>query len=126
MSKEDSLKDLSNTIKEFISDVRDNIATDSTEKGNLLQVEFFFNKMDYGTIMDYAIQHILPYEKKIKKRKLSFFVKNKEKIFGGLPMEEINKLSKKITEEISEEDQNVIWSYFDVIISIVEDYKKDV
>lgn len=118
-----------NTILEFITDLKEAIFTNPTEHGDLLLVEFFFTKMTATSVTDHIVSHVLPHKAKIQKRDIQFFIDQKREIFAGLPEERVEyfaNLVKKSKEEggMSSDDRNTIWSYFDMLILLAEEYKK--
>ena len=129
MSSGDALSDMKLTIEEFIGDLRENIFT-KEEEGDLLLVEFFFKKMNNEKLMNHIIEHVLPYSKKIKNRKESFFIKKKDHIFAGIPKDKTEYFAKLIIKKeseggLSDENRQVIWTYFDTITTIAKLYKKE-
>lgn len=126
---EDQTLDIKNTVLELIEDLRDNIFTKSSEKGDLLLVEFYFKKMAPVKISDHVVTHVLPYKGAIENRHISFFKEKKYDIFKGLPQDKVDYFSRLVenSEEeggLSEEDKNVVWSYFDTLSMLAERYKK--
>jgi hypothetical protein len=120
-------ENIKKTILEFIADIKDNIFTDTTEQGDLLLVEFFFNKMDVQSVTNKIVDHLLPHAEMIKRRDINFFINKKKEIFAGLPEDRVNHLVRLIDPEndkLSEEDREVIWAYFDTLLSLAEEYKK--
>lgn len=127
MSSDDSIiDDLKETILEFIVDMKDNVFTTEDEKADMMLVEFFFRKHDKTYIMKHAIDFILPWKKKIKARNDNFFIENR-KIFAGIPEDRIDYFSSLWTREdkITQDDKDAIWEYFDTIIDLIEQYRKN-
>lgn len=124
-----SKDDIKNTVLEFIRDLKDNVLTKPTEQGELALVEFFFKKMSSSSVASHVVTHVLPHEKKIKDRDLSFFIKEKSNIFGGLPSDRVEHFSILVTSPpgkggMSNEDKDVVWAYFDSLIDLSKIYKK--
>jgi hypothetical protein len=122
-------RDIKNTVLELVADFKDNIFTKPLEQGDLLLVEFFFKKTDEKTIADRIVKHVLPYKKKIEKRKVKFFLIKKNEIFANLPTERVEyfaNLVQKTEDEggMSQDDKNAVWAYFDTLIELAEQYKK--
>lgn len=122
--------DIKSTSLELIADFRDNIFTNPVEQGDLLLVEFFFKKMEPKDIADRIVKHVLPHKKKIEKRKTRFFIVKKNVIFAGLPQDRVDYFANLVnTPEheggMSDENKDVIWTYFDTFIGLAEDYKKN-
>ena len=122
--------DIKKTVLEFIKDLKDNVLTDATEQGELALVEFFFKKMSPSSVASHVVTHVLPHEKKIKERDLSFFVKEKSNIFGGLPPDRIEHFSAIVTLPpnkggMSLEDKKIVWVYFDSLVDLAKIHKKN-
>lgn len=122
-------QDIRNTVLELIVDFKENIFTKPDEKGDLMLVEFFFNKMDACVMTDRIVKHVLPFSKEIAARKVSFFLEKRNEIFGGLPKERVDYFSSLIhkTENeggLSDENKQIVWAYFDTLVALAEEYKK--
>lgn len=125
MSGIEPLSDLKKTILELILVLKDNMLTRPDEQGDLMMVEFFFERMHVESIMQHAIKNILPYKKYITNRNQNFFLENK-KIFGGLPDDRVEHYANLVatSDRLDDDDREEIWEFFDVIISLVELYRK--
>ena len=121
--------DAKQTILEFIKELRDGVFTEPSDQGDLLLVEFFFQKLHPLTVMAHLTEHILPYEKEIKGKERSFFITKKDKIFQGLPKERIDYFAKMITKPeaeggISKDTENAVWEYFKTLRALAIAFKK--
>ena len=121
-----SCKDLKETLLDFIADLKDNIFYTNEEKGELMLVEFFFKRLHTGRVMQHILKHVVPHKKMIKNRDLDFFIENRS-IFSGLPEDRIDHYSDVLSHQtkIDDDDMNVIWQYFETMIAIAEQYKKN-
>lgn len=120
-------ENIKNTVLEFIIDLREAIFTDSAERGDLLTVEFFFKKLTNTSVADHIVLHVLPHKSKISNRDVQFFIDQKDRIFAGLPANRVEYFIGLVQNKdggLSTEDQNTIWSYFDMLILLAEEYKK--
>lgn len=108
----------------LISDLKDNVFTECEEQSDLAMVEFFFDRLSTDVIMKRVVDKVLPYEKQIKDRDIDFFRKN-DSIFGGLPGDRVEHYKKEIL-TLSKENQDILWSYFDVIVKHAKIYKKNI
>jgi hypothetical protein len=130
MSNRNIPQDIKNTVLELIIDFKDNIFTKHEEKGDLMIVEFFFQKLNPDVIAERIVMHVLPYSKAIEARDITFFLEKKNEIFAGLPAERVIYFSELIQKEegrggMSEENKNVVWAYFDTLKALGEKYKKN-
>lgn len=124
-----SSEDIKNTVLELIRDLKDNVLTQKTEQGELLLVEFFFKNMTAASLSNHIVTYVLPHEKRIAERDISFFIKEKSKIFASLPTDRIDHFVQLVTSPsskggISAEDRDVVWSYFDCLVDLAKKYKK--
>lgn len=120
-------EDLKSIILDFINDLRENVFTLESEKGDLMVVEFFFKRMSPESIASHVIKHVLPHAEVIAKRDLNFFLDNKA-LFSGLPDDRVVYYSRMISEDknrLTDEDRKTIWEYFDVMIKLMEIHKKN-
>lgn len=125
------LSNLKLTITELITDLKDNMFTSPDEQSDLSMVEFFFNCLPEKELMQHVVENTLPFSAQIRARDMNFFITQKNKIFEGLPEERINHFEKLITTPqskggMTDENKDVIWSYFQTIIRIAEEYKKNI
>jgi len=123
-------QDIRNTVLELIIDFKENIFTKPEEKGDLMLVEFFFTKMKPETITDRVVKHVLPFSKEIAARKETFFLEKRNEIFGGLPKERVDYFSGLIGKDeneggMSDENKEIVWAYFDTLVALAEEYKKN-
>ena len=125
MSSINPLEALKTTILDLIGVLKDHMLTEYEEQGDLVLVEFFFQRMDHEKIMDHVVTHVLPFSTKIRKRDQTFFLNNKG-IFAGLPENRIDHYSDVIvnSSRLSREDRDEIWEYFDTIVALAEKYRK--
>ena len=126
MSKIDPIKDLKNTVLDFIGTLKDEILTRDQERGELLIVEMYFKNLHPERLMNHIIDKILPHTDKIKNKELIFFSKNKGALFAGLPADRISYYSDLImnSNRLDDEDRDEIWEYLEVIVALAEVYKK--
>lgn len=124
------LDDIKTTVLEFINDLKENIFSKG-EATDLAFVEMFFGCMEPAEIMDNVVQNILPNAEQIRNRNLNFFVEQKSKIFQGLPTDRVDHIELLLTLSpekggMSEENKDVVWSYFEAMVDIASEYKKKI
>lgn len=124
------LSQLKTTVRELIADLSENIFTSKEEKSDMALVDVFFECMSESQLMNHTIINTLPFAEQIKARDVHFFTTQKDKIFEGLPSDRIDYFEKLITTSsdeggMSDENKNVIWDYFNIIVAIAEKYKKN-
>jgi hypothetical protein len=119
---------LKNHMLELVDDLKCifTLPNDTTDL-NILKIGL--SVMNEVEIMNGVIENFLPYKKQITDRNISFFKEHKNQIFKGLDQKRVDYFDSRITKPpseggISDEDKEVIWQYFDVIIQLSEEYKK--
>ena len=126
MSTGSDLADLKIVMKEFIADLR-HIFTSVDEQRDLLIIQPFFERLSPERIMHSMISKVLPHASMIATRDSNYFVDH-DTIFQALPQSRANHYrdfwSGKGDKNLSNDDKNAIWAYFDTIIEIVKNYKK--
>ena len=126
MATGDDLSDLKIVMKEFIADLR-HIFTSIDEQRDLLIIQLFFEKLSPERIMHHMISKVLPHANMIDLRDSNYFVEH-DTIFQALPQSRSKHYrdfwSGKGDKNLSDDDKNAIWAYFDTIIEIVKSYKK--
>jgi hypothetical protein len=125
----DIKEDAKRTIIEFIIDLRTGIFSNPSEQLELVFVEAYYTKKDPEEAIHHLVSHVLPYREHITKRNLQFFVEKKDDIFRGLPQARIDHFAMLVATPselggLDEENKGIIWEYFDVFISLAEEYKK--
>lgn len=114
------------SLLELIQDMHDNIfAPYSPEKGDMLLLQYFFERMSAADLLSHVIKHFLPNSANIANRDLGFLHKS-----GGalpaLPKDRVYNLVLMIEGKkpgISSENRDVIFSYFDCIIKSASKFK---
>ncbi len=126
MTTGSDLADLKIVMKEFIADLR-HIFTSVNEQRDLLIIQLFFERLSPERIMQSMISKVLPHASIIAVRDSNYFVEH-DTIFQALPQSRANHYrdfwSGKGDKNLSIDDKNAIWAYFDTIIEIVKNYKK--
>ncbi len=126
MATGDDLADLKIVMKEFVADLR-HIFTSIDEQRDLLIIQLFFEKLSPERIMHHMISKVLPHSNIIALRDSNYFVEH-DTIFQALPQSRSKHYrdfwSGQGERNLSVDDKNAIWAYFDTIIEIVKSYKK--
>lgn len=126
MATGDDLADLKIVMKEFVADLR-HIFTSIDEQRDLLIIQLFFEKLSSERIMHHMISKVLPHSNIIALRDSNYFVEH-DTIFQALPQSRSKHYrdfwSGQGERNLSVDDKNAIWAYFDTIIEIVKSYKK--
>ena len=130
MSSEQHLNDMKKTVLEFIGDLKDNVLTAPEDQGDLVLVEFYFNRMHPLMLMEHIIKHVAPHRQQIESRNVQFFIEQKDKIFANLEPSKVDYFAKMCSVEgkegIGAENRDVIWAYFDTMLCIAAKYKKTI
>ena len=108
------------TILEFVKDVS-HIATQD-EQYLVSSAQVFFNITSDRAIMSKCVRFVLPRKEEIVTRQSAFLDKGLLEILRELTGANV---SLSLGGRLSEEDQRVIWNYLDIILALVEKYKKN-
>ncbi len=102
-------------ILSLISQLRDCVCENEEEEGDLAIIEFLIEKQDATTTLNNFVEHVFPHRKYIAKRDKNFFKVNKA-IFKGLPDKKVEHYGKKLTDEVHQENIDIIFDYFDEML----------
>ena len=124
--------DIKQNAIEFIEDLRSNAFEDDQKaQGDLLKVEIFFKLMTDEQIAAHIVEKVLPFAKQIEARKVNFFYKRRNEIFGGIgDQSKIDYYASKFTLPekkggLKKDDVEVSFKYFDTFIALAQHKKKD-
>ena len=117
---------LKTTICEFVDD----LGIVFSGSSDLLLVKMFFESMNPESCAQHVVRHVLPHERHIVARNKSFFIDEKDTIFSGLPKNKIQTYSSILSKGPDEggpstENMEMIWRYFDVMISLAKRCRKN-
>lgn len=94
------------------------------DSDDIVFIRFFFEQMSSEKTMQHVISRVLPWSKQIKNRDDDFFYNNKH-IFGDLPKEKVDYVSKLWKSDVLDnEDKDEIWQFFEVFVLYAEKFKK--
>jgi hypothetical protein len=112
---------------DLLDELADSICRTKVERGELTMVVFFFKKLHPMRCMDHVVEHVLPRKRHIEKRNDKFFDENKYSIFAGMPDDRIEYYAGllKNKNRVSQDNLSVIWDYFDTMLALAEQYKKN-
>jgi hypothetical protein len=124
--------DIKQNAIEFIEDLRTNAFEDDTKaQSDLIKVEIFFKLMSDEQIAAHIVKHVLPFADQIEKRKVKFFAKRKNEIFGGIgDQAKIDYYANKFVLPerkggLKDDDKEISFRYFDTFIALAQQKKKD-
>lgn len=123
-------EDIKVTILDLVADFRDSIFTKPAEQGDLLKLEFFLKKSNATTIADNIVMHVLSRRKQIENRDVGFFVAKRKEIFQSLPDDRVEYFANLVQKSekdggMSDENKEAVWAYFDTLVHLAEEYKKN-
>jgi hypothetical protein len=112
-------------LKGQVLNFLDDLLSICPNEPDILMVRLFFeNQLDSETLMNGFNKWVLPWKSYIKAHDLRYFEDN-ERIFGPLPPDKIKHFKVKMTDgTFDEDDVKAIWAYFEVFISLIEQYNK--
>nr|QBK87208.1 MAG: uncharacterized protein LCMAC201_01100 [Marseillevirus LCMAC201] len=121
-----------NVINKVLGQLRDqvlNLLDDllsicPNEPDVLLARLFFENQVNPETLMLGFVKWVYPWKGYIKEHNEMYFEEN-EHIFGPLPVDKVQYFKDKIKDgTFDDDDKEIIWQYFEVFISLIEQYNK--
>jgi hypothetical protein len=116
---------LKRTIIEFLNDISENILRDSSEREDMVLVMFFFERLNPLDAINYVSEKLIPHKTNIKKREKTFFIKHRQDIFAGLPIDKVDHFADLIVcGSLGDEDIRPLWEYLDTMIALAEAHKK--
>lgn len=120
------VEDLHQTISDLLVDLSD-IFTETTERGDMELIKFFYNQMHKVRIMHHTIDKLVPWKQYIDSRDINFFDENRY-LFEGLPEDRVVYYSELITggHRLTQDDMDVCWNYLDTMIACAEEYQVEV
>lgn len=113
---------LKTSVLEMVNDLKLNF-TDPESVTDLMNSEFYFKKIKKEKLMAHVIDRVLPFKGQIEKEEEIFFVKNTDKIFGGLPPDRITFFSNRLI-SLPPDDKKTLWRYFQTFVALAEMHKK--
>ena len=121
MTQEQIVKQLKKQVLNLLDDL---LSICPNEPDILLVRLFFENQIDNERLMREFIKWIYPWKDYIINHDERYFWENKH-IFGPLPSDKVVYFRKKLVDgTFDQSDKNVIWQYFEVFISLMEQYNK--
>lgn len=112
-------------LRDQVLNLIDDLLAICPNESDILLVRLFFdNQVDPQTLMDGFIQWVYPWKDYIKEHNENYFEEN-EHIFGPLPADKVAHFKRKMKDgTFDEDDKETIWQYFEVYVSLIEQYKK--
>lgn len=122
MNKE--LVKLKQVIEELIVQLKANVFYyDAQCVGELGVAELLFHNMTQDQLMDHVVRYILPHADKIRARDRHFFYKNRS-LFAQLPEQRVSFYADYFMNHADDHTLMTMWQYFEVILRLVESYRK--
>ncbi len=112
-------------LQDQVLNLLDDLLIICPNEPDMLLIRLFFeNQIDTEALMRGFNQWVYPWKKYIKDHNEEYFEKNNH-IFGPVPSKKIQHFKTKFKDgTFNSEDKKVIWAYFEVFISLVEQYEK--
>lgn len=112
-------------LRDQVLNLLDDLLVIVPNEPDILIVRLFFeNQMDTKMLMDGFYEWVYPWREHIRDHNEDYFEDN-DHMFGPLPPNKIQRLKVKMTDgTFTASDKEVIWAYFEVFISLIEQYEK--
>lgn len=114
------------TFKKNLVDFLDELVQTFPEEEDLVIGRVFVNdQIPIQLVMERFITHILPHSEMIQTRNEDFFVSGNHDMFGDLPQSKVIHWKRMWqSKDIDSDDRAVIWDYFNVFVTLAENYVK--
>ena len=114
-----------NQLQEQVLNLLDDLLSICPNEPDILLVRLFFeSQVDPEMLMKGFITWVYPWKNYIKQHNERYFEEN-EHIFGPLPVDKVQYFKEKMKDgTFDEDDKEIIWEYFEVFISLVDQYNK--
>jgi len=105
----------------FLNDI---ISIAPAEQDLVLLRIVFENRIDTEFVLNAFIEKMTPWKSYILSRNEDFFYNN-DNIFGFIPTTKVSHFKRMFRDgTFNEEDKGVIWDYFNVFVSLADQYNK--
>ena len=114
-----------NQLRDQVLNLLDDLLIICPDEPDILLVRLYFeNQVDPEKLMKGFIKWVYPWKKYIQDHNEAYFEEN-DHIFGPLPAERVEHFKVKLKDgTFDEDDKETIWKYFDVFISLMDQYNK--
>ena len=112
-------------LRDQVLNLLDDLLSICPNEPDILLVRLFFeNQVDPETLMQGFTKWVHPWKAYIKAHNEEYFEKN-DHIFGPLPADKVTYFKLRMKDgTFDKEDKDIIWAYFQVFISLIEQYNK--
>ncbi len=111
-------------LRDQVLNLLDDLLCICPNESDILLVRLYFGNVDPELLMKGFIMWVHPWKDYIERRDEKYFEEN-EHIFGPLAPDKVQHFKEKMKDgTFNEEDKEIIWEYFQVFISLVEQYNK--
>ncbi len=112
------LQALRDSMAEFINEIGKCVCHNSDEKNDIFLVTTLIRATNADNIYENIfVPRVLPYRDQLEKRDISYFNRNLN-IFEGLPEDKVKKYNDRVYKEMSDENKQVMFDYFDSFFAI--------
>jgi len=114
-----------NQLHAQVLNLLDDLLCICPNESDILLVRLYFeNQVDPETLMKGFIRWVLPWKDYIVNHDEKYFEEN-DHIFGPLPSDKVEYFKIKMKDgTFDKDDKEAIWAYFDVFLSLMEQYNK--
>ncbi len=112
-------------LRDQVLNLLDDLLSICPNEPDILLVRLFFeNQVDSETLMKGFVKWVYPWKNYIKNHNEKYFEEN-EHIFGPVPADKFQHFKVKMKDgTFDKDDKEIIWEYFEVFISLIEQYNK--
>lgn len=125
MAQSELINKVLGQLQNQVLNLLDDLLCICPDEPDILIVRLFFeSQVDPETLMKGFIKWVHPWKDYIVKHNEKYFEEN-DHIFGPLPSDKVSYFKEKMKDgTFDTDDKEIIWQYFEVFISLVDQYNK--
>lgn len=111
-------------LKEQMLNLTDDLLEILPDERDIFAARMYFEFQSSMTIMEGFVKYVIPKRQYIIDRDERYFTEN-DTIFGKLPKNKVDHFKNLyLSGKIGDEEKQVIWDYFDVFLTLAENFEK--
>jgi hypothetical protein len=113
-----------NQLKEQMLNLTDDLLEILPNERDVFAARLYFEFQPAINLMEGFVKHVIPRRDYIKNRDERYFTENGS-IFGSLPQNKVDHFKNMfLSGRIGDDEKQVIWDYFDVFLTLAENFEK--
>ena len=113
-----------NQLKDQMLNLTDDLLEILPNESDIFAARMYFEFQSAMTLMEGFVKYVIPKREFIVKRDERYFTEN-DTIFGKLPKNKVDHFKNLyLSGKIGDDEKQVIWDYFDVFLTLAENFEK--